>query len=159
MGRFCCLLLDLGKLCQWKILYASSNYGNFIRHWKSIKIDHPLKWSTSLMSLAVKLHCTHYDTGSWQKRLFPSTLLWHNSPIRIVLVNWPNVHLEQLNNLNLFAIKRFFSGLQMKRIKYKLEFTMKIPVSFCENIFSCSHFFFGYDSTIFSSVCSNLTIP
>ena len=137
MRPFCCLLLDLGKLCQWKKPLCDS---------KIIKvIDHPLKWSTTLMSLA-----TQYDTDSWQKRLFPSTLYWHNSAMRIVLVIWPNVHLEQLN---LFAIKRFFSGSQRKRIKYKLEFTMKIPVSFCvvtasEHIFSCSHFFVRYDSTI-----------
>lgn len=49
----------------------------------------------------------------------------------------------------------------MRRINYKVEF----PFSFCvvttsENIddFSCDHFFFGNDSTIFIS-CFNITIP
>ena len=66
--------------------------------------------------------------GSWQS--FYSRVLYTgiiSQIVVIVLVIWPDVHFEQLN---LFAVKRYFPSLEMRRIKYKVEFTIKIPVFF-----------------------------
>ena len=74
-----------------------------------------------------KLHTTIlvHDKSFYSRVLYTGII---SQNVVIGLGIWPKVHLEQLN---LFVINGTFPAwTEMRRIKIKVEFTMKIPVFF-----------------------------